>query len=324
MKLLRLLKNPIFQLSVSLPLLLLGIVLGALEYGIASLCVCIAALVISGTDVLISAVRGIIRRDFLDEKFLMCIASTGALIIGEATEGVAVMVFFKLGEYFEHKAVGRARNSIRSLMEIRPDEACLLVDGEEQLTDAEDVPIGSTIIVRAGERIPIDSTVIRGSADIDTSHLTGESLPRAVSAGDAVESGSFVINGALTCKTEREASDSAASRILDLVENASEHKSREESFITTFARYYTPAVVAIALLLALIPPILSWLSWEESVYRALTFLVVSCPCALVISVPMAFFGAIGGAAARGILYKGGNVFSPTAKISTAVFAKSLL
>ena len=322
MKLLKLFKNPIFQICVSLPLLLLGIVLGTLEYGTASLCVCIAALVISGTDVLFAAVRGIVRRDFLDEKFLMCIASIGALIIGEATEGVAVMVFFKLGEYFEHKAVGRARNSIRSLMEIRPDEACLIVDGEEQVTDAEDVPVGSTIIVRAGERIPIDSVVISGSADIDTSHLTGESLPRAVSSGDNVDSGSFVINGSLICKTEREASDSAASRILDLVENASERKSREESFISSFARYYTPSVVAIALLLAVIPPLFSLLNFEESVYRALTFLVISCPCALVISVPMAFFGAIGGAAARGILYKGGNVFSPTAKISTVVFDKT--
>ncbi|MBQ8720339.1 MAG: cadmium-translocating P-type ATPase [Clostridia bacterium] len=322
MKIIKLLKNPIFQLSLSLPLLILGIVLGALELELASLIVCIAALVISGADVAYSAVRGILRRDFLDEKFLMCIASIGALIIGEASEGVAVMVFFKLGEYFEHKAVGKARNSIKSLMKIRPDEACVLVNGEEILTDAEDVEVGSTIIIRAGERVPVDAQVSFGRADLDTSHLTGESLPRSVGEGDLIDSGSFVINGVLTCKTVREASDSAASRILDLVENASERKSREESFITVFARYYTPAVVAIALLLAVIPPIFSWLNWQESVYRALTFLVISCPCALVISVPMAFFGAIGGAAARGILYNGGNVFSPAAKISRVVFDKT--
>ena len=280
------------------------------------------ALAVAGIPVFVAAIRGILRGDLLDEKFLMSVASVGAIIIGETSEGVAVMLFFLVGEYFEHRAVAHSRKSIRALMSIRPDEATVLIDGVERVLDAEDVEIGSTIIIRAGERVPIDSTVILGSADVDTSALTGESMPRAVSVGARIESGSVVMNGVITCRTERTADESAAARILELVENASENKSKEESFITRFSRFYTPIVVGLAVLMALIPPICRLMSWSDAVYSALNFLVISCPCALVISVPMAFFGGIGGAASRGILFKGGNVFSPLAKADSFAFDKT--
>ncbi len=282
----------------------------------------IMALAVAGLPVFFAAIRGILRGDLLDEKFLMSIASIGAMIIGEASEGVAVMLFFLVGEYFEHRAVAHSRKSIRTLMSIRPDEATVLTDGVEETVDAEDVEVGSVIIVRAGERIPIDSTVIRGTADIDTSALTGESVPRPASAGSHVESGSVVLGGVITCRTDRLAEESAASRILDLVENASENKSREESFITKFSRFYTPIVVGLAVLLAVLAPIFGFMSLPDAIYSSLNFLVISCPCALVISVPMAFFGGIGGAASKGILFKGGNVFSPLVRADSYAFDKT--
>ena len=284
----------------------------------------VVAYVIAGLPVFIGAVRGILRRDFLDEKFLMCIASVGAMIIGEMSEGVAVMLFFLLGEYFEHKAVAHSRRSIKALMSICPDEACVVdEDGSEHIEDAEDVEVGSLIVVRAGERVPIDATVVSGSADVDTSALTGESMPRAVDVGMTVESGVVVLNGVLKCRTIRLSEESSAARILELVENANENKSKEESFITRFSRFYTPIVVLLAVFMAVCPPIFTDLmEWDESIYAALTFLVISCPCALVISVPMAFFGGIGGAASRGILFKGGNVFSPLASAETYAFDKT--
>ena len=282
----------------------------------------IMALAACGLPVFIAAIRGILRGDLLDEKFLMSIASVGAMIIGEMSEGVAVMLFFLVGEYFEHRAVAHSRKSIRSLMSIRPDEATVIADGVEETVDAEDVEVGSVIIIRAGERVPIDSTVISGTADIDTSALTGESIPRAASVGSRVESGSVVLGGVITCRTERLADESAAARILELVENASENKSKEESFITRFSRFYTPIVVALAVLMSLIPPLLRLMSWTDAIYSALNFLVISCPCALVISVPMAFFGGIGGAASKGILFKGGNVFSPLARADSFAFDKT--
>lgn len=289
---------------------------------VTALLIYLITLAVVGVPVFVAAVRGIFRGDLLDEKFLMSVASIGAMIIGEASEGVAVMLFFLIGEYFEHRAVAHSRKSIRALMNIRPDEATLLVDGAEAVVDAEDVEIGSTIIIRAGERVPIDSTVISGTADVDTSALTGESIPRAASVGSRVESGSVVLNGVITCRTERMADESAAARILDLVENASENKSREESFITRFSRFYTPIVVGLAIVMALVPPLCRLMSWSDAVYSALNFLVISCPCALVISVPMAFFGGIGGAASKGILFKGGNVFSPLAKADAFAFDKT--
>ena len=276
----------------------------------------------AGTPVLIGAVRGILRRDLLDEKFLMCIASIGAFIIGEWSEGVAVILFFLVGEAFEHRAVRRSRNSIRALMNICPDEACVLIDDREEIVDAEDVAVGSTIIIRPGERVPIDCEIISGSADVDTSSVTGESVPRSVSPSDHLDSGVVVINGLLTCKTLREAGDSAAARILMLVENANEAKSKEESFITKFSHFYTPAVVISAILLVIILSASGIATLENAIYRALMFLVISCPCALVISVPMAFFGGIGGAASAGILYKGGNVFSAIARADSFAFDKT--
>ena len=259
----------------------------------------------------------------MDEKFLMSVASIGAMIIGDMSEGVAVMLFFLLGEIFEKKAVRKSRSSIKSLMYIRPDEATVIIDGKEEVVDAEDVLVGSEIIIRAGERVPIDCVVISGSADIDISRLTGEPLPRSVSEGASIESGSIVLNGVLRAHTVKAADESSAQRVLELVENASENKAKEENFITAFSRIYTPIVVGLAFLLAIFLPLfVDRITYTQSVYRALTFLVISCPCALVISVPMAFFGGIGGAAANGILFKGGNVFSALSKTDTFVFDKT--
>ncbi|MBR2466105.1 MAG: cadmium-translocating P-type ATPase [Clostridia bacterium] len=289
----------------------------------AAVAVYVLALVIAGAAVFADAVRGILRRDLLDEKFLMSVASVGAMIIGEYTEGVAVMLFFLVGEYFEHKAVGRSRRSIKELMSICPDEACVLrPDGREEFVDAGDVSVGDVIVLRPGERVPVDCVIIEGSSDVDTSALTGESVPRAFGVGDALDSGVVVIGGVLKCRALREASESRASRVLELVENASENKSKEENFITKFSRIYTPAVVTAAVVLAVGMPLLGLDSWGGAVYKALMFLVISCPCALVISVPMAFFGGIGCAAANGILYKGGNVFSSVAHADTFAFDKT--
>ncbi len=282
----------------------------------------IVSLLTAGFPVFFDAVRGILRRDFLDEKFLMSIASIGAMIVGEWSEGCAVMLFFLVGEFFEHKAVAKSRKSIKELMDICPDTANVLIDGEEVETDAEDVGAGSLIVIRSGERVPIDAIIVEGGSDIDTSALTGESLPRAVSVGDEIQSGAVIINGVVTARTQRAAEESAAARILSLVENANERKAKEENFITKFSRVYTPIVVSLAVFLAIIPSLFGLTEWSDSIYRALIFLVISCPCALVISVPMAFFGGIGCAASRGILFKGGNVFAPLAKAETFAFDKT--
>ena len=318
----RLYKNEPLRIIVGLLFFIPAMILEHTGHGAVALGLFITALVLSGIDVFISAVRGILRGDVFDEKLLMTVAAVGAMIIGEAEEGVAVLLFFLVGEWFEHIAVKRSRNSIRSLMDIRPDTANLLLDGVETETDAEDVAIGSVIIIRSGERVPIDCAVICGECDLDTSALTGESLPVSVHPGDEISSGAVVLGGVLTCKTIRTADSSAAARILDLVENAQERKSRAESFITRFSRVYTPIVFSLAVLMALIPSVFGWLAFTDALYRALSFLVVSCPCALVISVPMAFFGGIGNAASHGILYKGGNVFAPLANITEVVFDKT--
>ena len=298
-----------------------ALILDILGYKLA-LAFFIASLAVSGAGVFYSALRGLLRGDFLDEKFLMSIASVGAMIIGEWSEGVAVMLFFLVGEAFEHRAVRRSRSSIRALMDICPDEASVLTENGEVRVDAENVEVGSIILLRTGERVPVDCEITEGCADVDTSPMTGEPIPRALTVGDFLQSGVVIKNGMLRARALRQAEESAAARVLSLVENASENKAREENFITKFSRIYTPIVVALALLLALIPPILGILPLSDSVYRALIFLVISCPCALVISVPMAFFGGIGGAASRGILYKGGNVFARVAKADTAVFDKT--
>ena len=313
--------HPLTSVFSSLAVLILALALQSVSF-VASLCLFIAALLLVGRPVALDALRGLLRRDFLDEKFLMCIASVGAMCIGEYTEAVAVMLFYSVGEYFQERAVKKARTSIRSLMEICPDTATVLTEGGEEEMDAEDVEVGATLLLRSGDRVPLDAKILTGSADVDTSALTGESRLRAVTVSDIVDSGTVIVSGFLTAEALRPAEESAAARILSLVETATENKSKEENFITKFAVWYTPMVVGAALLLAFLPPIFGLATLAECVRRALLFLVVSCPCALVISVPMAFFGGIGGAAARGVLFKGGNVFSPLAKVTHFVFDKT--
>ena len=317
------LENELFLLIYGFFFFITALILDLCEIGIAATVLYIIALLVCGTRVFLSAIKGILSKDLLDEKFLMSVASIGAMIIGDMTEGVAVMLFFLLGELFEHKAVQKSRKSIKSLMQMRPDLATVIVDGKETATDAEDVEIGSEIVIRAGERVPIDSVVITGNANVDTSMLTGESAYFAAAPGAEIKSGCVALDGVLYAKTVRLAEESGAQRILELVENATENKSREENFITVFSRIYTPIVVGISVIMAIfLPLIFDSVSYLESVYRALTFLVISCPCALVISVPMAFFGGIGGAASNGILFKGGNVFSPLAKADVFAFDKT--
>ncbi len=314
--------DPKIRIATSAILLVVAMVLEYFSIEIPAIIIYVLALLAAGYDVFISAARGIVRGDLLDEKFLMSIAAIGAMILREYNEGVAVMLFFLVGETFEKTAVRRSRNSIKSLMEICPDEATVIVDGEEEIMDAEDVEIGATILIRAGERVPLDCEIISGDTDIDTSSMTGEAIPRSVGVGDTLDSGVMVISGAITCRVIRPMEESAASRVLALVENATENKSKEENFITKFSHYYTPIVVGLAVLLAFIPPLFGKLSLSEAVHRALTFLVISCPCALVISVPMSFFGGIGAAASRGILFKGGNVFSKVASLTAIAFDKT--
>ncbi len=314
--------NDICKLIVGAILFVSAIITSRFEFTALALSLYIAALFVSGFGVYIDAVKGILRGDFLDEKFLMAIASIGAMIIGEYSEGVAVMLFFLLGEIFEHKAVSRSRNKIRALMDICPDEATVIRDGEETVVDADDVEVGETLIIRAGQRVAADCVVISGFADADTSALTGESIPRPLSVGSAIESGTIIINGLLRCEVLKKSSESGAQRILNMVENASEHKSKEENFITVFSKVYTPIVVALAVFIAIVPSLFHITEWNDSIHRALIFLVISCPCALVISVPMAFFGGIGAAASRGILFKGGNAFAPVARTKTVAFDKT--
>lgn len=318
----RLAGNELFCIFSGAILFFAAIILGAIDFPTASLVLYICALAVSGFRVFAYALRGIFRGDFLDEKFLMSIASVGALVIGEYTEGVAVMLFFLVGEFFEHRAVRKSRNSIKSLMAINADEAQVLRDGEEITVDAEDVVVGDILIIRPGNRVAVDCVIISGESDIDTSAMTGESAPRFLSVGDNLDSGVVVLNGVLTCSAVRPAQSSAAARVLALVEEANERKSREETFITKFSRIYTPAVVSLAILMTVVPSAFGWLRFTDALYRALIFLVISCPCALVISVPMAFFGGIGAAASRGILFKGGNVFSAVASAECVAFDKT--
>ncbi len=282
----------------------------------------LVALLTAGYDVYLSAVKNILKGDFLDEKFLMAIASVGAFVIGEYSEGVAVMLFFSVGEFFERKAVGKSRKSIKALMQIRPDTARVIREGEEVTVDAEEVMIGEILVLAAGERIPVDCVVIEGKGDIDTSSVTGESLPMSAYEDTELSGGCVNMNSQLKAKAIRTAEDSAASRILSLVEEATDKKSKQENFITAFSRYYTPIVVFSAIALAIIPPFFDGMAFTKWIYRALMFLVVSCPCALVISVPLSFFGGIGAAASRGILYKGGYSFDAMKNVSTVIFDKT--
>ena len=283
------------------------------------------ALLISGWEVYATAIKRILRKDLLDEAFLMSIASIAAFCIGEYLEGVAVILFYRIGEYFEHKAVRRSRQAIRALMDICADTAILLKDGEEIEVDAEDVAVGDTILLRPGDRIPCDAVVLDGSASLNTSALTGESLPRDVTVGDSIFSGCIVLNARLVARVTKPSEDSSAARVLAMVEEANERKSRGERLIAGFSRIYTPIVVALAVLIAFVPPLLLGFSlpvFTTWLRRALMLLVVSCPCALVISVPLAFFGGIGNAAARGILFKGGSTFDALSHASIAAFDKT--
>lgn len=283
----------------------------------------LASYLVIGGDVLFKAVKNILRGQVFDENFLMGIATVGAFIIGEYPEGVAVMLFYQVGELFQSYAVDKSRKSIASLMDIRPDYANIQRNGQIEKVDPDEVAVGDTIIIRAGEKVPLDAVVLEGNSMMDTSALTGESVPREISAGDDLLSGCININGLLTAKVTKEFGESTVSKILDLVENASSKKSNSENFITKFARYYTPVVVVIAALLAIIPPlVIPGATFAVWVYRALTFLVISCPCALVISVPLSFFGGIGAASRKGILVKGSNYLEALAQAEIIVFDKT--
>ena len=275
-----------------------------------------------GWDIIWKAITNILHGQVFDENFLMTIATLGALILGEYSEGVAVMLFYQVGEWFQSYAVSKSRKSIASLMDIRPDYANIEQDGKPIQLDPDEVPIGSSIIVKPGERIPLDGTIIKGSSSLDTSALTGESMPREALPGMDVISGCINQTGILTIRTTKEFGESTVAKILDLVENASDKKGKTENFITRFARYYTPAVVFAALALALLPPLITGQDFGTWVYRALTFLVISCPCALVISIPLSFFGGIGGASKIGVLVKGSNYLESLASAETVVFDKT--
>lgn len=273
-------------------------------------------------DVLWRAVRNIAHGQVFDENFLMSLATVGALATGEYPEAVFVMLFYQVGELFQSYAVDQSRKSITSLMDIRPDYANIEVDGQLRQVAPEDVAVGDTIVIKAGERIPLDGVVLEGASNVDTAALTGESLPREAQPGDDVISGCVNLSGLLRVRVTKAFEESTVAKILDLVENSSSKKAKAENFITKFARYYTPAVVLAAVALALLPPLFTSIQWVDSIQRALNFLVVSCPCALVISVPLSFFGGIGGASKNGILVKGGNYLEVLAKTELVVFDKT--
>ena len=288
---------------------------------------------IIGCDILRDAFRGVLNRRLFDESFLMAVATIGAMSLaiyenGDYLEGIAVMLFFQIGEWFQSYAVGKSRRSISQLMDIRPDYANMEMDGRLEQVDPDEVAVGSIIVVQPGEKVPIDGCVLEGCSSLDTSALTGESLPRDAAPGDEIISGCINMTGVLKIRTTREFGESTVSKILDLVENASSRKSKSEDFISRFARIYTPAVCCAALALAVLPPVVRMAAmglspdWGTWVYRALTFLVISCPCALVISIPLSFFAGIGGASREGVLVKGSNYLEILSKVKTVVFDKT--
>lgn len=283
----------------------------------------IVSYIIVGFEILRKAVRNIFRGKVFDENFLMSIATLGAFAIGEFPEAVAVMLFYQVGELFQDYAVDKSRKSIASLMDIRPDYANIIRDGKEEKVDPSEVNIGDTIIIKPGEKVPLDGVAIDGKTTLDTKALTGESVPRGVEVGDQVLSGCINLNGVIKVKVTKEYGESTVSKILDLVENASSKKAKSENFITKFAAYYTPIVVIIAIILAIVPPlIIEGANFQDWLYRALSFLVVSCPCALVISIPLSFFGGIGGASKMGVLVKGSNYLEALSNAEIMVFDKT--
>lgn len=293
----------------------------------------LAAYLIIGYDILRKAVKGILRGQVFDENFLMAVATVGAIGLafyeksGDFMEAVAVMLFYQIGELFQSYAVGKSRRNITALMDIRPDYANIEQDGQLTQVDPDDVPVGATIVVQPGEKVPLDGVVLEGTSTLNTAALTGESLPRDVTGGDEIVSGCINMTGVLKIRTTRAFGESTVSKILELVENSSSHKSKSENFISKFARVYTPAVCGAALALAVLPPVLRLLTglegdWGTWLYRALSFLVVSCPCALVISIPLSFFAGLGGASHEGILIKGSNYLETLSKTKTVVFDKT--
>ena len=280
-----------------------------------------------GYDILKKAFKGILNKQVFDENFLMAVATVGAILLGDYSEGVAVMLFYQIGELFQSYAVGKSRRNISELMDIRPDYANIEKDGTMEQVDPDEVEIGTIIVVQPGEKVPIDGVITEGTSTLNTSALTGESLPRDAKAGDEVISGCINMTGLLKIRTTKEFGESTVSKILELVENSSSRKSKSENFISKFAKYYTPAVCYGALALALIPPVVLLIMgkpamWGDWIYRALTFLVISCPCALVISIPLSFFAGIGGASNQGILVKGSNYLETLAQTKYVVFDKT--
>ncbi len=280
-----------------------------------------------GYDILQKAFKGIKNKQVFDENFLMAVATVGAILLGDYSEGVAVMLFYQIGELFQSYAVGKSRRNISELMDIRPDYANIEIDGKLEQVDPDEVEIGTVIVVQPGEKVPIDGVIVEGTSALNTSALTGESLPRDAKTGDEVISGCINMTGVLKIRTNKEFGESTVSKILELVENSSSRKSKSENFISKFAKYYTPAVCYGALALALIPPIVLMIMgkpamWGDWIYRALTFLVISCPCALVISIPLSFFAGIGGASNQGVLVKGSNYLETLAQTKYVVFDKT--
>ena len=322
-------KNVLYRIIVSLILLVAVSILDALVEmpWILRLALYLVPYLVIGYDILKKAGKGILKRQVFDENFLMAVATVGAVCLGDYKEGAAVMLFYQIGELFQSVAVGKSRKNIAALMDIRPDYANMMVDGKLEKVDPDDVEIGSEIIINPGEKVPIDGVITEGNTTLKTSALTGESLPRDASCGDEIISGCINMTGMIKVKTTKEFGDSTVSKILDLVENSAMKKSRSENFITKFAKYYTPAVCYSALALAILPPIVRLLMgtspmWGEWIIRALTFLVISCPCALVISIPLSFFGGIGCASSNGILVKGSNYLEALSATKYIVFDKT--
>ena len=322
-------KNVLCRIIVSLILLVAMSILDALVDlpWIVQLALYMVPYLVIGYDILKKAGKGILNRQVFDENFLMAVATVGAVCLGEYKEGAAVMLFYQIGELFQSVAVGKSRKNIAALMDIRPDYANQMVDGKLEKVDPDDVEIGAEIIINPGEKVPIDGVIVEGNTTLNTSALTGESVPRDASCGDEIISGCINMSGMIKVKTTKEFGDSTVSKILDLVENSAMKKSRSENFITKFARYYTPAVCYSALALAILPPMVRLLMgispmWGEWIIRALTFLVISCPCALVISIPLSFFGGIGCASSNGILVKGSNYLEALSETKYVVFDKT--
>ncbi len=322
-------KNVLYRIVISLILLVVVSIIDALAAlpWILQLALYLVPYLVIGYDILKKAGKGILNRQVFDENFLMAVATVGAVCLGEYKEGAAVMLFYQIGELFQSVAVGKSRKNIAALMDIRPDYANMMVDGKLEKVDPDDVEIGAEIIINPGEKVPIDGVIVEGNTTLNTSALTGESVPRDASCGDEIISGCINMSGMIKVKTTKEFGDSTVSKILDLVENSAMKKSRSENFITKFARYYTPAVCYSALALAILPPVVRLVMgispmWGEWIIRALTFLVISCPCALVISIPLSFFGGIGCASSNGILVKGSNYLEALSATKYIVFDKT--